>query len=67
MQSRRTPGVEHDGVKEMTASLNHDWQDTSEIGTVLSALFRGVERNVHSESVWDDGRSHDGNSDNDDP
>lgn len=34
-----TPGVEHDGVEEMTASLRHDGQNTSEIGTAKSAVL----------------------------
>jgi hypothetical protein len=34
-----TPRVEHDGVEEVADSLNHDWQNTSEIGTIQSAPF----------------------------
>jgi hypothetical protein len=36
-ERKHTPRVEHDGVKEVTDSLNHDRQNTSEIGTIQSA------------------------------
>jgi hypothetical protein len=36
----------------MTASLNHDWQDTSEIGAVSSALFRGQERKTYIRKAY---------------
>jgi len=39
MEKRHTPGIEHDGVEEMTACLDHDRQNTSEIGTVSSATL----------------------------
>ena len=39
MEKRHTPGIEHDGVEEMTACLDHDRQNTSEIGTISSATL----------------------------
>jgi hypothetical protein len=68
MKRRRTPRVEHDGVKEMTASLRHDGQNTSEIGTVMSApSSTRLWVDVHSVGIWDDRRSHDGDSNDNDP